>query len=165
MIERASPIKVASLYLIAVFFVISNLSNIKIAGWDSLMPMFDLMMVFYFGVFRCVFPVWFVFLLGIWSDALSGSPLGTTSFCYIVLIKSLLLLNSKTMAADSFKQIWKQFAFFLAVFLVMKWAILSMSKESSYSLTIPLLQFIISVVFYVLMHRVFDYLSAKLLES
>ncbi len=78
MFDRTSPVKVVSLYLVAVFFVILNLSNIKIAGFNSLIPMFDLMMVFYFGVFCPIFPVWFVFLLGIWSDSLSGAPLGTT---------------------------------------------------------------------------------------
>jgi hypothetical protein len=63
MLDRTSPVRVFSLYLIAVLLVIFNLSNIKIAGFSNVMPMFDLMMIFYFGVFRSIFPVWFVFLL------------------------------------------------------------------------------------------------------
>jgi hypothetical protein len=165
MFDRTSPVKVVILYLIAVLFVIFNLSNIKIAGVSSLTPMFDLMIVFYFSIFCPVFPVWFVFLLGMWSDSLTGAPLGATSLCYIVLIKSLLLLNSKTMAMDNFKQIWKQFAFFSAAFLLMKWTILSIADGTTYSLWSPLLQFIISGVLYILMHRFFDYLKLKLLEN
>lgn len=165
MLDRTSPVRVFSLYLIAVLLVIFNLSNIKIAGFSNVMPMFDLMMIFYFGVFRPIFPVWFVFLLGIWSDSLTGSPLGTTSFCYIVLIKSLLMLNSKTLAMDNFKQVLKQFAFFCAAFLLMKWSILSISEGTTYGLWPPFLQLIISSTFYILMHRFFDHLNSKLLEN
>jgi cell shape-determining protein MreD len=165
MLEERSITKVITLYLIAILFVIVNLSNIKIAGFASLIPLFDLMMVFYFGIFKNTFPIWFIFLLGIWNDALNGNPLGTTALCYIVLIKFFLLLNSKMLIKENFIQVWKQFVSFCFLFLFMKWVFLSIFSGMAYSIVTPLVQLALSTSLYVLMHRFFDYLSAKLLEQ
>ncbi|OFW79936.1 MAG: hypothetical protein A2887_04670 [Alphaproteobacteria bacterium RIFCSPLOWO2_01_FULL_40_26] len=165
MFEQNSPFRIFLLHLIAILFVILNVSDIRIAGLSHLLPLFDLMMIFYFTVFKSVFAVWFVFLLGIWNDALNGNPLGATALCYIILIRLFSLLNSKMMIRENFSQIWKQFIFFCFLFLLMKWAILSLFNGVLYGIATPLVQFVLSAVLYVLMHKFFDYLSLKLLED
>ncbi|MBU6140131.1 MAG: hypothetical protein KGP29_01045 [Proteobacteria bacterium] len=153
------------LHLIAILLVILNVSDVEIAGFADVVPLFDLMAIFYFTVFRNIFAIWFVFVLGIWNDALSDNMLGATSLCYILLIKLFLILSNKMLIRENFKQIWEQFAIFCFLFLLMKWMILSVLNGSYYSIVTPFVQFILSSVFYVLMHKFFDFLSAKFLEK
>jgi rod shape-determining protein MreD len=165
MFEKRSIAGIVMLYLIAILFVIMNVSDIRIAGLSNLIPLFDLMMVFYFTIFKNIFPVWFVFVLGIWNDALNGNPLGTTAFCYIMLIKLFSLLNSKMMIRENFWQIWQQFIVFCFLFLLMKWAILSVLNATFLNIINPAVQFALSAIIYVLMHKFCDYLSQRLLEE
>lgn len=153
------------LHVVAILLVIFNVSDIRIAGLSDLTPLFDLMAVFYFAVFKNIFAVWFIFLLGIWNDSLNGNPLGTTAICYIVLIKFFSLLNQKLMIRENFKQIWRQFVAFCFCFLLMKWLILSVFNGEFYSATTMFVQFVLSSALYVVMHKFFDYLSRKLLET
>lgn len=163
--EQKSFARVFTLHLIAILLVIFNVSDIRIAGLSNIIPLFDLMAVFYFGIFKNTFSIWFIFLLGVWNDALNGNPLGTTALCYILLIKLFSLLNGRMMIRENFKQIWQQFIGFSFLFLLMKWIILSVFNGSPYSVITPVVQLILSSVLYVLMHKFFDYLSTKLLEE
>ena len=151
--------------MVAVLFVILNVSDIRIAGLENLVPLFDLMIIFYFAIFKNVFSIWFIFVLGIWNDALNGSPLGTTALCYILLIKLFLLLNGKMMIRETFKQIWQQFIAFCFLFLLMKFLIISAFNGALCSITTPLAQFVLSSIFYILMHKFFEFLNKKLLEE
>ena len=165
MLKQKSLSRLIALHLIAILFVILNISDVKIAGLSDLIPLFDLMIIFYFAIFKNVFGIWFIFILGIWNDALNGSPLGTTALCYILLVKFFILVNSKMMIREDFKQIWQQFIAFCFLFLAMKWLILSVFNAGFFSLTTPLVQFVLSSALYILMHKFFDYISSKLLEE
>lgn len=165
MLEQNSLPRIIALHLIAILFVILNVSDIRIAGLTNVIPLFDLMMIFYFAVFKNVFSIWFIFLLGIWCDALNGNPLGVTALCYILLVKLFLVLNGRMMIRENFDQLWRQFIAFCFLFLFMKWAMLSVFNGAVYSIISPLVQLALSSVLYVVMHKFFDYLSQKLLEK
>jgi rod shape-determining protein MreD len=165
MLNKNSLPRLIVLHLIAILFVIFNVSDVKIVGLTSVIPLFDLMMIFYFAVFLNVFSIWFVFLLGVWNDALCGNPLGVTALCYILLIKLFSVLNGRIMIRENFDQMWKQFIAFCTLFLLMKWAMLSFLNAAAYSLISPLVQLALSSVLYVVMHKFFDYLSQKLLDK
>ena len=154
-----------ALHLITVLFVIMNVSSFNVIGFANVVPLFDLMAIFYFAVFKNIFAIWFIFLLGIWSDALNDNMLGATSLCYIILIKFFLLLNQKMLIRENFKQVCEQFVLFCFLFLLMKWAILSIIAGAFYSIVTPLVQLTLSSVFYVLMHKFLDFLSSKLLDK
>lgn len=163
MFEQKSLPKLIILYLFAVVLTIMNLTNIKIAGLNDVMPMMDLMAIFYFAIFKNVFGLSFVFLLGIWCDALNGSPLGLTSLCYIILIKFFEALNNRLLTKENFKQVWLQFICFIVAFLILKWVLLAIVNGSAGFIWILVVQLIISSIFYVPMHMFFDYLSKKLI--
>lgn len=162
MLEQKSITKIILLYLFVVLLTILNLSNIKIAGFSHIMPLFDLMAIFYFTVLKNKFGLWFIFILGIWNDALNGNFLGLTSLCYIMLIKSFTLFNNRILVRENFMQIWRQFVVFCFLFLFVKWTILVIINGKTSSVAILLIQLILSSFFYVLMHMLFDYLSEKL---
>ena len=163
MFENKSILHPVLLHVIAVLFVIMNISSVQIAGISNVVPMFDLMFVFYFAVLRYSFGFWFVFLIGVWNDALNGSPLGATALCYILLINLFLLLNRKLWIRENFTQVWQQFVIFSFLFLTMKWLILSLFSDNILSVNTLLVQLVLSSAIYVPMHKFFDYLSHKLL--
>ena len=165
MLEQKSLLRTILLHLIAILFVIFNISDIRISGLSNIVPLLDLMMIFYFAIFKRVFAVWFIFVLGIWNDALNGNPLGVTPLCYILLIESFLVINNRMLPKEEFQQVWQQFVIFCFLFLAMKWAILSIFAVSFFDFKTPLIHLVLSSVLYVLMHRFFDYLSQKLLQE
>lgn len=165
MINHKPISKILALHLVAIIFVILNISDIQIAGLSGVIPLFDVMMIFYFTIFREVFATWFIFLIGIWTDALLGLPLGITSFCYIVCIKIFLIINLKLNIKENFQQVWRQFIAFCCFFLFVKWSILSAFNGAPYDFNIILIQCLLSSCFYVVMHKFFDYLSEKLTQD
>ena len=66
---------------------------------------------------------------------------------------------------ENFIQIWRQFVAFCFLFLSMKYTVLSAFNGEFLNVITPIVQFILSSVLYILMHKFFDYLSQKLLED
>ncbi len=163
MFEQKSVFRIIILHLIAIFFVILNVSNIKIAGLSHVLPLFDLMAVFYFSIFRREFGIWFIFFMGVWNDALVGNPLGTTSLCYILLVKIFLVINQKMSVKENFQHVWRQFIIFCFLFLSIKWLLVSLLNSQFTSIVGVIVAIVLNSVAYVLVHKIFDYLSQKLL--
>jgi len=163
MLEQKSITKIVLLYFFVIFLTILNISNIKISGFADIMPLLDLMAIFYFTVFKDRFSLLFVFVLGIWADALNGNVLGLTSLCYIILIRLFMLFNNRILVRENFMQIWQQFVAFCFLFLFMKWTIFVIINGKPIAIGSLLVQLILSSFCYVLMHMLFDYLSTKLL--
>jgi len=162
---QSHPVKLLILHLVAVLFTIFNLTTINIFDGSNIIPLFDVMIIFYFAIYKeGVFGLWFLFLLGIWSDALSGFPLGITSLSYIISVKFFNAINSKMEIKESFQQIFKQFVAFAFTVLFLKWIFLSIYNSNFYNIISPIIQLIISMIFYVIMHKLFDYLNQKLLD-
>jgi len=163
MLEQKSITKSILLHIVAIVFAIMNLTNVNIAGFNDVFPAIDVMAVFYFAIYKNIFGLFFIFLLGIWSDALNGNPLGITSLLYIMLIKLFLVLNNRILNKDNFIKIWQQFIYFLVFYFFGKWAFLTVVNGNSSSLFVLLVQIIICGLFYAPIHKLFDYLSNKLL--
>jgi rod shape-determining protein MreD len=154
------------LQIIATFFAMLNLSSIKIDYIADFMPLFDVMIIYYFTVLKSeTFGIWFLFILGILADSIGGFPLGITSFCYIMSVKFFVALNKRTAIQDSFYQIFWQFVAFAFLISLLKWLIISFYDFQFYSIINPLIHLAITSVFYVFMHKVFYYLDKKLLEK
>lgn len=165
MLEQKSITKISLIYIFAIILTATNLTNIRVAGINNLWPLFDLMAIFYFGIFKNRFGLAFIFFLGIWNDAINGNPLGLTSLSYIVLIKIFSIINGRILSRENFIQIWKQFVIFLILFLTFKLILFVVISGNFISVKIMLLQLVISIFTYIPMHAFFDYLSKKLLEE
>ncbi len=153
------------IYLMTIFFVITNLLYFRFADFLQIVPMIDLMAVFYFSIYRQIFPIWFLFLIGLWNDSITNNILGVTSFLNIFLVKFFLILNERLIIRDNFVHIWYQFAIFSILFLLIKWFILSSFYGDFFSILWPITNWFISVIFYFIMHRFFDYVSFKVLRN
>jgi hypothetical protein len=74
-----------------------------------------------------------------------------------------MLFNNRILVRENFIQIWQQFVAFCFLFLFMKWTIFVIVNAKPIAIGSLLMQLILSSFCYVLMHMLFDYLSAKLL--
>jgi hypothetical protein len=148
-------------YIIAILSVMASALNIKISGISAIIPLFDLIIIFYFAIFQNIFALWFLFFLGLYHDCLNGNMVGTTSLCYIISVKIFTILNHKLIIRKNFKQIWQQFTAFMIVFLILKWALLSMLNSTFYSINIMIIQIILTSALYIPSHKYISYFIAK----
>lgn len=159
--ENLSLTKNIVFHALAILCVVMNISSLQIGGMSHIIPSLDVIIIFYFAVFREEFSVWFLFLLGIWNDALSGNPLGTTAICYIFLVKIFNILNKKLVISDEFRQILQQFIIFISLFFVLKLLILSAFNANDYDTKIVIIQIIISSLTYIVVHKLFSFFIAR----
>ncbi len=148
-------------HILAILSVIISVSDIKISGISAVIPLFDLVLIFYFAIFKNIFAIWFLFLLGLYNDSLNGNLVGITSLCYILSVKIFNILNYKLIIRKNFKQIWQQFMGFMMFFLILKWALLSIFDGTFYSVKIIVIQFILTSTLYVLIHKYISHFIAS----
>lgn len=150
------------IHFLGIIFVVMNLSSFSIVNITKIIPLFDLMAVFYFGFFRRTYAIWFLFVLGLWHDAITGNFLGLTPLLYIILVKLFSLVNNRLFIKESFNHIWYQFIVFSGLYIVLKWISLILLNGQFFSFYLPFMQWLLVVFLYVIMHKFFDYLSIKL---
>ena len=154
------------LQIIAVLLAMLSMSDIKIEYLADFLPLFDVMIIYYFAVLKPdIFAMWFLFLMGIISDAINGMPLGITSFCYIIPVKLFVAFNKRATSQQDFHNIFQQFIAFVFVILFLKWLIISIYHLELYNIINLLIHLVITSIIYIFMHKVFYYLDKKLLES
>ncbi len=146
----------AIIYFISIVFAVFSFLDFEIAGLSVAWPLFDVMMIYYFRIFRSFFSLWFIFFLGLIVDSLSGEILGVTSLTYIIGVKFFEYLEIRLAIKDEFEQVLRRFVAFLTCILLLKWLILSIANFASYNFVAILIQLVISSVCYVFMHKLLD---------
>ncbi len=106
MLKKNQNSQIFNIHLFALLLTILNINSFKIAGIGKIMPLLDVMAIFYFSIFCPIFSISFIFLIGILNDALQLNFIGVSSLIYILLIKFFLILNNRMIIAENFKQIW-----------------------------------------------------------
>jgi len=153
------------LHLLAIIFVVINLSSFAIGNIVKIIPLFDLMVIFYYWFHRKIFSNFFIFFLGLWHDAIIGNFLGLTSICYLLSIKFFEIISNRLFIKENFMHIWYQFIAFSAVIIMLKFLFLTLLNNNIISIISPISSWILTILFYVIMHKFFDYLSERLLED
>jgi hypothetical protein len=137
------------LKILAIFFTMLNIDNIHIFDNIRLFPHLDIMLIFFFTICRIeIFPIWFIFLLGIWSDALNGINIGISSLLYIILIKLFIFFNYPKKNINDFRKNMILFFLFLLIFLILKIGFLSIYTGKIYYLYHISIEFFISIGIY-----------------
>ena len=156
-------LKLSVLYIIAILFVTTNLNNVHYLGSSYFLPLFEVMIIYYFAVYQNnIFGSWILFLLGIWSDALNGLPIGITSLIYLIVVKLFNFIRQKQAIKENFASILQEFAIFISIILLLKWMLLSIYNKNFYNITSYIIQIIVSCIAYVLIHKICDFLFKKL---
>lgn len=146
-----------AVHIVAILSVMVSALDIKIAGIALTIPLFDLIVIFYFAIFKDILAIWFLFILGLYHDSINGNIIGVTSLCYILSVKTFNILNYKLVIRKSFDQIWQQFMAFMIVFLILKWIMLSALNSTFYSVNTMIIQMVLTSALYVLSHKCLSY--------
>jgi len=140
-------------FLLAIF---SLSSSHVVAGLNRFMPLLALIPVFYWGMTRArEMPYWFVFLLGLLVDAVTGQPLGLSSLLYLFFL-ILLRTQRKYIHKEGFVLQWGYFAGLLGVICLLNWIVLSLFYTQFAALVPAIIQWLLTIGCYPLLHSLFD---------
>ena len=131
-------------------------------GMGYVMPALPLIPIFYWGRFGgAEISYWFVFIIGILTDAITGTPLGLSAILYLLFL-AVLHAQSKYIHKEGFVIIWGYFMILLAGISFLQWLIIS-SLNGQFYATIPaLIQLLVSISIYPLFHQFFDKISGHI---
>lgn len=142
--------------LITIMLALFCLASKHISGLDHFMPTLPLIPVFYWGLTHArEMPYWFVFLLGLITDAVMGMPLGLSSLLYICFL-GLLHAQRKFIIKEGFVIKWGYFALLLGLMDTFNWSIVSFFNGQAASFQPAFIQWVLTVCCYPLLHKIFD---------
>lgn len=148
--------------IMAIMVILATVVPFHIPGMASFLPFFNIMMVYYWTIYRTdLFPAWFVFLLGIIQDALYGTPLGLHPFLNLS-VWILIVNNREFFSKESFMNVWAKFflvSFFVAI---LNWIIFSFLHGRLLIPTNAILQWLLSAVLYACIHYVLNMVYSML---
>lgn len=143
------------LKLLAIFFTMLNIDNVHIFNNINLLPNLDIMLIFFFTICRRgIFPIWFIFLLGIWSDSLTNLPIGLSSLLYIILIKIFLFISYPENNIYDFRKNIILFSVFLASLSLLRLGFLSIYNNQIYNIYNFIIELIISIIIYIILSTI-----------
>ncbi len=150
--------------MLTLFLVMVCLAPKHISGLEKVMPLLPLMPVFYWGMLHArEMPYWFVFSVGIIVDTATGQPLGISSLLYIIFL-AMLHAQRKYFHKEGFIIKWAYFCGMLLVMVVLNWICLSLYFMTFLSLSLSLVQWLITAGLYPLMHSGFDIVDKRIQE-
>ena len=152
-------------HLLAIIFVIIQLSSFSIDNFARIIPSLDIMIIFYFWFIRKTYGLFFIFFLGLWHDAIIGNILGVTSLSYILTIKFFEIIDNRLFSKEGFVNICYQFIAFCAVIFMLKWLLLGIFNNNLADVKILLINWVLTILLYIVMHGFFDFLSEKMPED
>lgn len=103
---------------------------VPIPYYNVAAPSLTLIAVYYWMVFRPdLMPVLGLFVVGIVNDALAGTPLGVSSF--IFLVAHVAIVNQRRfLVGQPFWMLWSGFALIAPLAALFQWATLSLLREA-----------------------------------
>jgi rod shape-determining protein MreD len=148
-------------------FILLVLSSmpISIAGASSFFPAVDIMFIYYWSSHRLrSVPDWFIFTLGILRDAVEGTMMGVSPLIYLVT-KFIVLSSRNLYRRENFLIIWQGFAITALIAISGKCLLLSLSMDTSFVLNAAIMQFVVSIAMYPLLHWVFNIIQMIIPEN
>ncbi len=128
-------------------------------GINYIMPVLPLIPVFYWGRTQTAeISYWFVFIIGLLTDVVSGLPLGMSALLYILFLL-ILHKQAKYMNNEGFVIIWGYFILLLAIISIIEWVLMSFSGNQSHAITAAVMQWLATTCCYPVFHKLFDYIS------
>lgn len=141
-----------------ILFILSVVPS-SIWGLNLFMPLLTLMPIFYWGRLQNnEMPYWFVFIIGVLTDAVSWQMLGLSSLLYLIFT-SLLHSQSKYINKEGFIIVWGLFSVLTSGLAILQWLLISLLSHQVQSIIPALTQLLITIAIYPLFHRLFDVIS------
>ena len=140
---------------VTIILIIIGGVNFQIYDLFVIMPFFSATCVFYWCIFDVKrMPKFFVLLLGLLQDILYGLTLGSSSLLLLVLM-GIVIPQRGNLLLQPFWVCWLVFSAFIALFAFMDMVLGSLLVGKIILDPIYVYKFLITVLFYPLLHRFF----------
>lgn len=150
--------KLAPAILTFLLFIFSIIPK-HIWGAEYVMPPLPLISIFYWGRLQSTsLSYWFIFLIALLTDAVSGTPLGLSALLYLGFL-AVLHAQSKYIHKEGFIIIWGYFIILTSTIIALQWLAMSFSGSSSHTALPAFIQLLLTLSCYPLFHKLFDRLA------
>ncbi|MBY0408217.1 MAG: rod shape-determining protein MreD, partial [Rickettsiales bacterium] len=120
------------------------------------MPVLPILPMFYWGMMQARdMPYWFVFAIGLVMDSVMGLPLGLSSLLFIFFLV-MVHAQRKYFHKEAFVIKWGYFAILLGIASIANWLLLTFFIQHSEPFVPALLQWLLTMCLYPVMHAFFD---------
>ena len=145
------------LYFLMIFFCIFSSLPIKFFNNDLIFPNILLILIFYFLIINTEEPKYFtMFVLGLLVDVFNNYPFGTTSFIYLINARFILFLRKLFYTPNTFIIILRDFTLFSFFVEISQLLLFSIIDKQFYPLDNSFFQYIINLVFFIIMYKVLE---------
>ncbi|MEK9724877.1 MAG: rod shape-determining protein MreD [Rhodospirillaceae bacterium] len=111
--------------LLCLLLVLVSAVPYQVPGLARVMPVLALIAIYHWGVYRSeLLPVYAVFLIGFFQDALSGAPMGVHTVVF-VMAYSVVLAQHRFFFGKSFVVVWLGFVLVSAGASLLMWMLVS----------------------------------------
>lgn len=143
--------------------VIANMIPFRIPEFPRIFILIDTIAIYLFVVRNVnVFSYTFIFILGVWYDALIGLPLGTTAIANMIATRIFIFISNRILTIKTFIQEWFLYLFFVSFIVFEKWILLSIFSGGMQLPVIYIMQVLLSGLLYIPLYSMFNALRAKL---
>ena len=113
-------------FLLTLALVIVNIVPLEIPGFARVVPLFPLMAVYYWAVYRAdLLPAYAVFIIGLLQDIFSGAPVGVNTIVFL-MVYGVVNWQHRFLFGKSFGIIWLGFAIVSSGAFAMTWMLFSL---------------------------------------
>ncbi|MFN7039105.1 MAG: rod shape-determining protein MreD [Alphaproteobacteria bacterium] len=144
------------LHIMLVILIVISYSSFNFPGASEFMPNLNIMIIFYWSIYNPEkFPIYISIILSILEDCLIGAPIGLNVVSNIFLY-GLITSNRQIFVKEPFKFIWTGFAIFVFIATILKYILISIIFKKIFPVSYPLMQLLIMIFLYPLMHIFFN---------
>jgi len=142
-------------FMLTLLMVLLSLIPYHVPGLARVMPVFSLIAVYHWGVYRSeLMPVYAVFLIGFLQDALSGVPMGVYTVVF-VMAYSVVLAQNRFFSGKSFYVVWLGFALVSAGASFITWILVSTFNGATVEPLAVVYQYLLGLGFYPVIAHLF----------
>lgn len=113
-------------YSVLVFLFLLNVVSVPYPLSAVFKAPFLVMAIYYWSVYRpTMLPPWFLFIIGLLFDILSGVPLGLNAGLF-VLLRMAVVDQRRFLTGQAFMMVWLGFAIVNTIYHILQWLLFSL---------------------------------------
>jgi rod shape-determining protein MreD len=134
--------------MLTLLLVIIGVVPLRILDFSTVMPLFPLMAVYHWAVFRPrLLPAYAVFLIGILQDILTGAPVGVNALVFL-LVYGAVLSQKRFFTGKSFIILWLGFSLIAAAATALNWIAVSLLSVTVVEIRTAAFQYLLTIGFF-----------------
>lgn len=155
-------IRFATAYALICILWIIDMISIGFTDFQNIKPFLTLMVIFYWSIYRPkLIPSWFVFVIGVIFDLVTGMPVGLTA-CLLVIIQRILIDQRLTLTGQPFTTVMFGYTSVSAIFYILQWLVFGVLNNAYIDIEYVVGRILVSIIFFPLFYLLLN-LTHKIL--